>query len=66
MNIIINGNMREFRDNLSMKDLISELNLEDKVMAAALNMEVIKQNNWVTCKLNDGDKVELLDFVGGG
>jgi sulfur carrier protein len=37
-----------------------------KVMAAAVNMEIVKQNDWDKCVLNDGDKLELLDFVGGG
>ncbi len=66
MKITVNGNIKEFKEGISMNDLINELNLEDKVMAAALNMEVVKQENWVTCRLSDGDKVELLDFVGGG
>lgn len=66
MKIIVNGNEKEFKDGISMNDLINELNLTDKVMAAALNMEVVKQENWATCRLSDGDKVELLDFVGGG
>lgn len=66
MKIIVNGNHKEFNDGVSMQELIKELDLEDKVMAAALNMEVVKQEKWSQCILNDGDKVELLDFVGGG
>ena len=66
MKIIVNGNEKEFIDGTTMQMLINELELEDKVMAAALNMEVVKQVSWLTCKLSDGDKVELLDFVGGG
>ena len=33
---------------------------------AAVNMEIVKQDSWNVYKLNDGDKLELLDFVGGG
>ena len=46
--------------------ILQELSLEGKVMAAAVNMEIVKQGNWDTYQLNDGDKLELLDFVGGG
>ena len=35
-------------------------------MAAAVNMEIVKQDAWNQAVLNDGDTIELLDFVGGG
>ncbi|MCD4667544.1 MAG: sulfur carrier protein ThiS [Sulfurimonas sp.] len=66
MNIIINGESKNFPEKISLTMLLKELSLEGKVMAAALNMEIVKQNNWDKCILNDGDKLELLDFVGGG
>ena len=42
------------------------MSLEGKVMAAAINMEIVKQDSWNTHLLQDEDKLELLDFVGGG
>ncbi len=66
MNIIVNGESREFKSESSLLDILKELSLEGKVMAAAVNMEIVKQNSWNTHKLSDGDKLELLDFVGGG
>jgi sulfur carrier protein len=66
MNIIINGKEKNFVDNISITDLLKELSLEGKVMAAAVNMQIVKQDSWNTYKLCDGDKLELLDFVGGG
>jgi sulfur carrier protein len=35
-------------------------------MAAAVNMDIVKQDKWDIYQLKDGDKLELLDFVGGG
>ncbi len=66
MNVIVNGESREFKSESSLLDILRELSLEGKVMAAAVNMEIVKQNSWNTHKLSDGDKLELLDFVGGG
>ena len=66
MTIVINGNSREFSKDITLKNVLKELSLDGKVMAAAVNMDIVKQNNWATYKLNDGDKLELLDFVGGG
>lgn len=66
MILIINGESREFKDNLTLQNVLSELSLDGKVMAAAVNMNIVKQDQWNEYKLNDGDKLELLDFVGGG
>ena len=66
MNIIINGESKEFNSNITLLNVLKELSLEGKVMAAAVNMDIVKQDSWSTHKLSDGDKLELLDFVGGG
>ncbi len=66
MKIIVNGENREFKSESTLLEILKELSLEDKVMAAAINMEIVKQDSWNTYKLTDGDKLELLDFVGGG
>ncbi|MDT8339095.1 MAG: sulfur carrier protein ThiS [Sulfurimonas sp.] len=66
MKLIINGDTKELPQNITLKRVIEELNLDGKVMAAALNMEIVKQDKWESCILKDMDKVELLDFVGGG
>ena len=66
MNIIVNGETREFKGESTLLEILKELSLEGKVMAAAVNMEIVKQDSWDTHRLNDGDKLELLDFVGGG
>lgn len=66
MNIIINGQTRELKNDITLEKILEELGLVGKVMAAAVNMEIVKQDNWDTFKLSDGDKLELLDFVGGG
>ncbi|MCK9473974.1 sulfur carrier protein ThiS [Sulfurimonas sp.] len=66
MQLIINGEIKEFSQNITLKRVIQELNLSGKVMAAAVNMDIVKQNSWESHILKDMDKLELLDFVGGG
>jgi len=66
MKLIINGETQEFLEGITLLEVLKALNLETKVMAAARNMEIVKQNQWESCVLHDGDKLELLDFVGGG
>lgn len=45
---------------------MNELQIIDKVMAVAVNMNIVKKDDWHTFVPKDGDKVELLQFVGGG
>ena len=66
MKLTINGEVREFAEDITLQNALNELSLDGKVMAAAVNMEIVKQDMWSQYKLNDGDKLELLDFVGGG
>jgi len=64
--VVVNGESKEFADGTTLSLLMSDLNIKVKIMAAAINMEVIKKSDWDDRVLTDGDKVELLHFVGGG
>lgn len=66
MKLVINGEVKEFEEKITLEKLLDRLELKDRVMAAAVNMEIVKQNSWNSHQLCDMDKVELLDFVGGG
>ncbi len=66
MQLIINGEDKTFDDNLSLKLIIQSLQIEDKVMAAAVNMNVVKKDDWDSFIPKEDDKIELLQFVGGG
>ena len=66
MHIIVNGQTKEYTQEMTIDEVLEKLSLAGKVMAAAVNMEIVKQDNWDKYTLHDGDKLELLDFVGGG
>ncbi len=66
MQLIINGENKTFDNAISLKEIIENLKIEDKVMAAAVNMEVVKKDDWSDFIPKENDKIELLQFVGGG
>ena len=66
LKVIVNGNEKEFSKGITLQALLEELALTGKVMAAAVNMDIVKQDSWAQHVLKEGDKLELLDFVGGG
>ncbi|WP_263832574.1 sulfur carrier protein ThiS [Sulfurospirillum oryzae] len=65
MQLIINGEKKESKAK-TIKALLDELGIESKVMAAAVNMNVVKKEQWESYELAESDKVEFLQFVGGG
>lgn len=66
MKLIINGENKEFTDNLTLNDIIKNLQVENKVMAAAVNMNIVKKQDWNSFIPKENDSIELLNFVGGG
>ena len=65
MQLTVNGEKKESQAK-TIQALLDELGIESKVMAAAVNMNVIKKEQWENYELEQNDKVELLQFVGGG
>ncbi len=66
MNLIVNGENHTFNDGFTLEQIIEKLMIKDKVMACAVNMEIVKKENWGTFVPKEDDKLELLQFVGGG
>ena len=66
MNVTVNGETRECADGTTLASLVKDLGIKVKVMAAAVNMQVVKKADWETHILHQDDRVELLHFVGGG
>jgi len=64
--LTVNGEKREVKEGISVYELLKELKVEDKVMAAAVNGDIVKKERWQKHRLNEGDRVEFLTFVGGG
>lgn len=66
MTLHINGEPREFPDGLSLAALIAQLGMKTDRVAVELNLEIVPRTNWETTALKDGDKLEIVHFVGGG
>ena len=66
MTLIVNGETKEFKDDLTLQNIITDLQIENKVMAAAVNMNIVKKDDWNSFIPKNYDKIELLQFVGGG
>ena len=66
MRIQVNGEIRELPEKLTLAALIQQLSLAPERLAIELNREVVRRAEWAQKELREGDKVEIVHFVGGG
>lgn len=65
MEVYVNGKNIKTKSSTILK-LLNELGIESKVMATALNTQIVKKEEWKTKEIREGDEIEFLEFVGGG
>ena len=66
MKLQINGDQRELPDGLSLAALVEHLGMKPDRVAVELNLEIVPRTSWQNIHLKDGDKLEIVHFVGGG
>ena len=64
--IQLNGESREVQDRSTLNDLVSELSLVPARIAIELNHLVVRRDHWAETTLAEGDRIEIVHFVGGG
>ncbi|MEX0644810.1 MAG: sulfur carrier protein ThiS [Parvularculaceae bacterium] len=66
MLLTINGENREFRAPLNVSALLQALALEPRKIAVERNLEIVPKSAYGATALMDGDRIEIVQFVGGG
>jgi sulfur carrier protein len=66
MKLILNGEFFETSKTDTITDLLNELNIDPGQVAVEVNLSIIRKADHSTFRLHEGDKVEIVNFVGGG
>jgi len=66
MTLHLNGEQREFPDGLAIAALVEQLGMKRDRVAVELNLEIVPRARWETTTLKNGDRLEVVHFVGGG
>lgn len=66
MFVTINGEEKEIAEGLTVADLLPLLELKAERLAIEVNRRIIRRANWQLTPLAEGDKIEIVQFVGGG
>ena len=65
MKIVVNGEQIDANAN-TVQELLGELRIKPERVAVEVNLSIIKKSDYDSCRLKDGDRIEIVNFVGGG
>ena len=66
MKLVINGNDQSVDGPITLGALIEKLGMKADRVAVELNLDIVPRSRWVETRLADGDRLEIVHFVGGG
>lgn len=66
MEIRLNGELRAVSEGLSVQQLVDLLGLGERRVAVELNRDIVPRASFAAIRLQAGDVVEVVQFVGGG
>ncbi len=66
MRVLINGSPREVREGLSVAEMLRELGMGEQRVAVERNLDIIPRQRWGEVRVEEGDRFEIVHFVGGG
>jgi thiamine biosynthesis protein ThiS len=64
--VTVNGQARTLQPQISLLEMLEELELDPRTVVVELNLEIVRRPALGETALQDGDRVELVHFVGGG
>ena len=66
MTLTINGEQRALRGVSSVAALVAELGLDARKVAVERNLEIVPRSAYLQTAIADGDRIEIVHFIGGG
>ena len=66
MRLLLNGDEREIAGVSSVADLVASLGLDSRKVAVERNLEIVPRSTYADTALADGDRIEIVTFIGGG
>ena len=66
MRLTINGEELSFEEILDVAALVRALGLDPRKVAVERNLEIVPRSTYAAVRLVEGDKLEIVQFVGGG
>ena len=66
MQLTVNGEFLTMSDVETLQELLNKLKIDSGRVIVEINLSIVRKSEYSTFRLHDGDKVEIVNFVGGG
>jgi thiazole synthase/sulfur carrier protein len=66
MELTVNGEPRRVESGATLSPLIETLGLDPRKLAVERNLEIVPRSAYAATALSEGDRLEIVHFVGGG
>jgi thiamine biosynthesis protein ThiS len=66
LHITLNGDPVELAGPLTVIELLSRFEIDPRRVAVEHNLQILKRAAYIDTVVHDGDRVEIVNFVGGG
>ncbi len=66
MRLLLNGEERDVAGVVTIADLVASLGLDARKVAVERNLEIAPRSTYADTALNEGDRIEIVTFIGGG
>ena len=66
MNLTVNGEPRAFPPLADLAALVAQLGLDPRKVAVERNLEIVPRSAYGRTRIADGDRIEIVHFIGGG
>ena len=66
MHIRVNGESRQVHEEMNVTGLLQDLQLNVERVAVEINLEILDRRDFDARTLEEGDRIEIMSFIGGG
>ena len=66
LNVTINGETKQLSSTMTLNEMLVFLGLDPKKIAVERNLEIVPRSTYAAVQVKEGDKYEIVHFIGGG
>jgi thiamine biosynthesis protein ThiS len=64
--LLVNGELHTILSGSTVAGLLHQLDIRSDRVAVEVNLQIVERDGFETCTLQEGDRVEIISFIGGG
>ncbi len=66
MQVSVNGESKELAAAMTVEEFLKDLGVDPRKVAVERNLEIVPKSSFAHMKIEDGDRLEIVQFIGGG